>query len=528
MMRLIFLWMNFCLQETLFDLLIRALVMNKISGSVCKYVLIGFLLFSPTAIYANFDFNANCLKAYQSIFELKLNTARQLIAAEKKIHPDNGIVPLLENYVDYFYLLTTESKSEFDRLKENKSKRLDQIADGDESSPYYLYAQAEINLQWALIRGRYGEYFTAAREIKKANSLLQDNNKKFSGFTLNAKGLGLINAFLGNLPDGILKSTLSTFGIKGNLQAGIAMLDKLSEGLPKSKFEPFYEEVVFYYVFVLNDIAHSPSAYSKTMKYTARISDSSLLKTYLQALVCSRNGHNDEAIRILNGRPTGVEYQSFPYLEFLQGSAKLNKLDYSAAQDFNRFLQLNKGVNYIKDANLRLGWIALLKGDTGAYTVAMNKVKSAGYTYQEKDKQALNEAGESTPNKDLLKARLLFDGGYYNNALEELKDGKEEGFASARDKTEYYYRLGRINDELGKDDTALVSYQNAITTGKTLRYYFAANSALQIGRIYERKGNLPKAKAFFNIAIQMKNHDYESSIETQARAGIKRIDKNAD
>lgn len=502
--------------------------MKKIFGSVYKFILIAFLLFSPTTIYANFDFNANCLKAYQNIFELKLNAARQLIAAEKKIHPDNGIVPLLENYVDYFYLLTTESKSEFDRLKENKSKRLDQIAEGDESSPYYLYAQAEINLQWALIRGRYGEYFTAAREIKRANSLLQDNNKKFPWFILNTKGLGLINAFLGNLPDGILKSTLSTFGIKGNLQSGIAMLDKLSESLPKSKFEPFYEEVVFYYVFVLNDIAHSPQAYNKTMKYTARIAESSLLKTYLQALVCSKNGHNDEAITILNNRPTGVEYQSFPYLEFLLGYAKLNKLDYSSGQNFGRFLQLNKGVNYIKDANLHLGWIALLRGDTGVYTAFMNKVKSTGYTYQEKDKQALNEAGESTPNKELLKARLLFDGGYYDKALEELKDGKGEAFTSPRDKTEYYYRLGRINDELGKDDVALASYQNAINTGKNLKYYFAANSALQIGKIYEKKANFSKAKVFFNIAIQMKNHDYESSIETQAKAGIKRIDKNTD
>jgi len=502
--------------------------MSKIFGTVHKYALLAFLLVSPTAIYANFDFNSNCLKAYQNIFELKLNAARQLIAAEKKIHPDNGIVPLLENYVDYFYLLTTESKTEFDRLKENKSKRLDEIADGDESSPYYLYAQAEINLQWALIRGRYGEYFTAAKEIKRANSLLQDNNKKFPAFALNAKGLGLINAFLGNLPDGILKSTLSTFGIKGNLQNGIAMLDKLSEGLPKSKFEPFYEEVVFYYVFVLNDIAHSPQAYNKTMKYTARIADSSLLKTYLQALVCSKNGHNDEAIAILNNRPAGTEYQPFPYLEFLLGCVKLNKLDYSSVVNFNRFLQLNRGTNYIKDANLHLGWVALLKGDTGAYNAFMGKVKSVGYTYQEKDKQALNEAGESVPNKGLLKARLLFDGGYYDKALEELKDGKGESLTSARDKTEYYYRLGRINDELGKDDTALASYQNAINTGKNLKYYFAANSALQIGKIYEKKANYPKAKAFFNIAIQMKNHDYESSIETQAKAGIKRIDKNAD
>jgi hypothetical protein len=494
----------------------------KIKCICCLVVIFGS---SPLSLFAKFDFNANCLKAYQFIFELKLNAARQLITAEKKNNPSNDIVPLLENYVDYFYLLTTERKDEFERLEKNKSKRLDQIESGDRSSPYYLYAQAEINMQWALIRGKYAEYFTAAREIKRANGLLQDNTKKFPAFQLNAKGLGLINAFLGNLPDGMLKSTLATFGIKGNLQTGIAMLDKLAEGLPKSSFEPFYEEVVFYYAFVLNDIAHSPTAYAKTMSYTARISDESLLKTYLRALVCARNGHNDEAISILEKKPSGPAYQPFPYLEFLEGSVKLNRLDYSAAQEFNRFLQLNKGVNYIKDAYLRLGWIGLLKGDTEAYMASISKVKTEGYTYQEKDKQALNEANDAQPNKLLLKARLLFDGGYFTKALAILADSNAGDFKSARDKTEYYYRLGRINDDLGKDNEALVNYQNAINTGKTLRHYFAANAALQIGKIYEGKKNYPKAKAFFNVAIQMKNHDYESSIETQAKAGIKRLEK---
>jgi predicted negative regulator of RcsB-dependent stress response len=497
--------------------------MPKRNFSYTKYVFLALFLTCPFSLFANFDFNANCLRAYQNIFELKLTTAKALIANEKKVNPDNSIIPLLENYIDYFHLLTTESKTDFDKLKENKSKRLDQVEGDDKSSPYYLYAQAEINLQWALIRGRYGEYFTAAREIKKANGLLQDNVKKFPGFHLNSKGLGVINAFLGNLPDGMLKSTLATFGIKGNLQTGMNMLDNLAENLPKSTYEPFYEEVIFYYVFVLNDIAHSPSAYQKTMKYTGRIADSSLLKAYLQASVCAKTGHNAEAIQILLNRPSGSYYESFPYLDLLLGKAMLNKLDYSATTYFNRFLQHNKGVNYIKDANLHLAWSSLLKGDTGAYSAFVAKVKTAGYTYQEKDKQALNEANSPVPDVSLLKARLLFDGGYYSKGLEVLSDKKETDYAAGRNKAEYYYRLGRINDELGKDENALSNYQLAINAGKTLKYYFAANSALQMGKIYERQKNYSKAKASFNTAIQMKNHEYESSIETQAKAGLNRI-----
>lgn len=488
-----------------------------------KIFLTVFFLISPGSIYAKFDFNSNCLKAYQHIFELKLNTARQLIAAEKKMNPGNGIVPLLENYVDYFYLLSTESKQEFDRLEKYKSVRMDAIASNDKSSPYYLYAQAEINLQWALLRGRYGAYFAAAREIKKANGLLEENAEKFPDFRLNYKGLGLINAFLGNLPDGILKSTLATFGIKGNLQRGIGMLERLAEDLPSSKFEPFYEEVVFYCVFVLNDIAHSPEAYVKTMRYTGRISGSSLLKTYLGALVCSRNGHNDEAIAILEGKPKGLAYQSFPYLDFLAGQAKLNKLDYSCVEDFSRFLQTNKGVNYIKDVHLKMGWVALLKGDAKAYNSSIAKVKQMGHTYQEKDKQALNEAGDLAPDRLLLRARLLFDGGYYEKAADVLSGIVAERFKVGRDQTEFYYRRGRIHAELGKEAQALSDYQSAINSGKGLKHYFAANAALQIGKIFEHRRNYPKAKQAYHTAIQMKNHDYEGSIEAQAKAGLGRI-----
>ncbi|RZL44053.1 MAG: tetratricopeptide repeat protein [Pedobacter sp.] len=488
-----------------------------------KLLLILSILANPLNLFANFDFNANCLKAYQNIFELKLNTARTLIANEKKARPNNSIVPLLENYVDYFYLLTTESKSEFERLEANKSNRLDKISDDDKNSPYYLYAQAEINLQWALIRGRYGSYYTAAREINRANNLLLENSKKFPGFHLNGKGLGLINAVMGALPDGFLKSALATFGIKGNLQSGLNTLDKLAENLPKSSYEPFYEETVFYYAYVLSDVAHAKDAYAKTMKFTARISDTSLLKSYLQAYVCARNGHNDEAIKILADRPTGSAYQPFAYLDYLAGIAKLNKLDFSAEAPFDKFLQTNKGVNYIKDTNLHLGWIALLKGDTAGYATMMTKTKNTGYSYNEKDKQALNEANAPTPNVNLLKARLLFDGGYLSKALTILSESKADDFSSAKDKAEYFYRLGRINDDLGKDDTALSNFQNALNNGKTLKYYYAAKSAVQMGKIYEKKGQVVKAKAFFNIAIGMKNHEFENSIETEAKQGLKRI-----
>jgi len=476
----------------------------------------------PFVASANFDFNSNCVKAYQNIFELKLATAKQLILSEKKARPQNSIIPLLENYVDYFYLLTNESKAEFDRLEANKSARLDQISDDDKNSPYYLYAQAEINLQWALVRGRYGAYFAAAREINKANGLLKDNQKKFPNFPLNAKGLGLINVVIGTLPDGFMKSTLSTFGVKGDVKTGLNQLDKLAEDLPKTPYGTFYDEVIFYYAYILSDVAKSAQAYPKIMRYTSRIGDSSLLKTYMQAYACARNGKNEQAIEILESRPRGSSYQPFPYLDYLLGVARLNKLDLKASANFNQFLQANKGNNYIKDTYLHLAWISLLKDDTADYKILLNKVKSNGANYADKDKQALNEVSSPTPNLVLLKARLLYDGGYLNRALETLTDSKIE-FSTVKDKAEYAYRLGRINDDLGKDDIALAHYQTAFNTGKGQKYYYAAKSAVLMGNIYEKKKNFVKAKACFNLVISLKDHEYKNSIENEAKQGLKRV-----
>lgn len=494
---------------------------NLLKNKLCLAVL---LLFLPSHLFAKFDFNPNCLKAYQLIFELKLNVARQMIASEKKTNPDNAIVPLLENYVDFFHLLTTDSKEDFNKLKVNKGPRLDQIAGNDDKSPYYLYAQAEINLQWALIRSRFGEQFNAAMEIKRANAYLQDNVKKFPSFHLNLKGLGLINAVLGSLPEGFMKNTLSTFGIRGNVKSGLAMMQKLVAGLPKSSYGPFYEEAVFYYSFVLTDVTHSDNAYTETMKYADRISDTSLLKAYLKAYVCAKKGHNEEAIVALTERPSDSQYQAFPYLDYLMGIARLNKLDFSGSVYFNKFLQRNKGVSYVKDSYLHLGWIALISGDVNGYKAYAEKVKTQGPAINERDKQAMTEVLAGPPNTVLLKARLLFDGGYYTKSLEVLAAVKEQDLITLKDKTEYYYRLGRNNDELDKWDAALENYHKAVNYGKGLKVYFAANAALFMGKIYMKKKNFAKAKASFNIAINMKGHQYENSIESQARDSLKKID----
>lgn len=472
--------------------------------------------------YANFDFNANCIKAYENILALKLNTARAIINAEKKKNPNNSIPYLLDNYVDYFNLITSENKSDYLRFKESKNARISRIEKDDKNSPYYLYSLAEINLQLALSRSKEKEYFTASIEFNKAFNQLKENSKKFPEFLPNQKNLGMIQAILGSFPEGLSKA-LSAFGIRGDTRTGVRILENLVEKLPQSNYAHFYDETVFYYALIQTDIISDSMNYGRIMKITEQIDQESLLRTYIRAYAGIKLGNSRNSLAELNKRPTGSFYVAFPYLDYLTGLAKLQSLDLSAAANFNIYLKTYRGTSLIKDTYLQLAWLELIRGNNQAYQQFSSLVKTRGFNSHNRDVQALKEVNYGVPDINLLKAKLLCDGGNYDKALSQLIGKSTSDFKTLMYKTEFNYRLGRIYDLSSKYDQALKYYQVAIDLGKSQPYSFAANSALRSGIIHEKTKNFTRAKQYFNLAINMKDHDYENSIENRAKEGLKRI-----
>ncbi|TCK80623.1 tetratricopeptide repeat protein [Albibacterium bauzanense] len=483
--------------------------------------IICFLLFSSLFAKANFDFNYNCRQAYDAIFDLRMNEAKKWIATEKSQNANNGIIVLLENYIDFFSLLASENKSDYERLKARKSSRLSALERNDKNSPFYFYSQAEINLQWGLLQSRFQDYFPSAMDIWKAEKLLRSNAERFPDFSPNKKSSGLIDVIFGAIPANLQRFT-STLGLKGNVTRGIKTLEGLLTTMPKS-YDFYKKEVAFFLCYIETDLVPHQSGYNKMISYTESFNDSSLLKSYLQGYVSMKYYQNDKAIAYLQGRPKGSAYIAFPSLDYLLGIAKLNRMDADANIYLANFINNTEGVNYVKDAYLKLSYYYYLRGNNTRYREFLQSVKTKGNNYDEKDKQALKEANDAAPDPSLLSARFFFDGGYYNRALEQLKTKNTNSFKLQRDKIEFHYRLGRIYDESGQDPKALSHYQQAIDLGKQTSYYYAANAALNIGDIYENQNNKKQAAAFYRMAIAMKNHEYESSIENKAKSALKRI-----
>jgi tetratricopeptide (TPR) repeat protein len=88
---------------------------------------------------------------------------------------------------------------------------------------------------------------------------------------------------------------------------------------------------------------------------------------------------------------------------------------------------------------------------------------------------------------------------------------------------EYTYRLGRIYHNWGKTDEAIVYYKKTIKSGENLPYFFAANSALQLGLIYEKRKDYVNARIFYSKIQKMDFDEYQFSIENKALAGLNRI-----
>ncbi|PJJ80107.1 tetratricopeptide repeat protein [Mucilaginibacter auburnensis] len=490
---------------------------------VYKYVLLFFLvlgLYQPAK--ADFTLDQNSSAAFKAIFELRFPEAKRLIAEEKRTNPDNGITVLLENYMDYFQLLMSSNKADYQKFKDRRSARLDALEDNDSNSPFYLFAQADVYIQWGVLKAKFGDYSSSVMDVNKGRKLLAKNNEKYPNFLPNQKSIAWVNLLFGAIPPNY-KSLIGFFGMKGDLQAGLKQLRRLRGQLDGTPYSIYKDEVTFLIALTDIDILKRKDNYTELMGMAADMSDRSLLKNYLQGYISFKTAHVDAAVKYFSDAPQTSEYLDMPVVTYWLANAKLCRMDRDADKYFLKFISENRGDQFIKEAYLKVAYCALFKKDMDDYKSYLNMVRTKGSTADEKDKEALKEANDAMPDEDMLRARFYFDGGYYDKALAMLKGKSFNELKIVRDKTEYYYRFGRTYDALENDTAALANYLRAINMGKTTSYYYAANAALLSGLIYEQKRDLKKAEEFFRLALSMKNHEYQNSIDNQAKDGLTRI-----
>lgn len=473
-------------------------------------------------VFATFSFNQNCAKAYEYIIGLQFKEAKKIIEKEREINPKNNIPHLLENQIDFLTAFISEEQADFKRLINNKEKRLEILSRDDFSSPYYLYIQAEIHLHSAFTRFKFREYLSSAYEIHKAYKLLEENAKKFPDFKPNLKNLGLLHAMLGAVPEEY-KWLINITGMNGTIQQGVS---ELRQVIASDNHSYLTDEVLIILTFIQLNLQNPEKEINKILDNINRMQNKNgLLVTLTQANAFMKTGNNSKAIDILlEGKPQLLNNFPLYYLDYLTGVAKLHRLDQDADAYFLRFLSGFKGKNYIKAAYQKLAWCYLVKGDTKRYKEYISYCKTEGSNFIDEDKQALKEAEIGhIPNLILLKARLLFDGGYYPKAIAQIANKPISSFPILKDQIEVTYRLGRIYDKIGDSEKAIEYYKQTFANGSGYSYYFAANASLFLGLLYENRGQYEKARFYFKECLSLRNHEYQNSIDQKAEAGLNRL-----
>ncbi|MFA6260924.1 MAG: tetratricopeptide repeat protein [Bacteroidia bacterium] len=484
-----------------------------------------FLLFffaqQGTAKNTEFIFNSACIEASRQISLMKLKTATALLNQEKTNHPNNCAVDYLENYIDFYTLITEQNAGSLKILEKNKAGRISRFEQLPATSPYRLYAQAEINLQWAFSRIFQQEYFTAALEFRESYRLLERNVELFPFFTQNFKNTGVIKAMLGSIPENF-KWVLNIVGMEGDFRQGIDLLGNFASHQSFAPDQILEKQSAEYYYTLLQLSVGDKNECWRFCERTTTNYSTNLLSCYLRAFIALKTGHNDIALEALNHQPTGPDYAPFPLMYYLKGKAVLFKQEINAALYFKKFVSFTKGQDMIKDAYKHLSWISLLSGDMEKFHIYQNMIKRFGTANTEEDKVALKEAQEQfIPETSLLKARLLYDGGYYERALEEMP---VKPLSRISDQIESAYRYGRIYGELKQYPKAIEHYENCIRiSGNNSHLHFAPFSCNQLGVIHEQLGNKAKAIAWYQKATTYKNYPYRSSTINMAKIALQRL-----
>jgi Tetratricopeptide repeat len=469
----------------------------------------------------HYDFNENCRRAYNEIISLKLYAGSQILEAEKKTNPHNLIPYFLDNYIDFFTLFFNEDPVELHQRKHAAEQRIDLMKKGDANSPFYLFTRSVICFQWAAVDIKFGEKWDAAWYFRRSFLSGKENLEKFPDFQPSRMLQGAMQVAAGTIPPGY-QWLSNLLGIHGTIADG---MNNLREILESS--EPlavlFHDEAAFYYLYLKFYILNQRDEVFRYIQAQNWDTRNNHLFAYLVANLSLNNQNASRTEEIINHLNRDPAYLDMSVWDMQMGYAKADRLDRESVIYHERFLNRFKGKLYKKDVLQKISWIYYLNNEPEKAAEARTRLLSTGSAEIDADKQAMKEAESGKwPNKTLLKARLLDDGGYYAQALSLFNGLSSRSFSDPTDQLEYIYRIGRIYDALGREKEALSAYQRAIKLGENHREYYGARAALQTGYIYEKNGDKKNALLYFKKVLDMKSHDYKNALDQKAKAGIER------
>ncbi len=419
-----------------------------------------------------------------------------------------------DNLHDIFSLIFFESDSTFEALKEFEDLRIEAIEDYEAKTPWKGFLMAEIKLQWAFIKLKYGEEWGAFWSLRSANKTIKENTEDFPNFALNGRTSGMLSILFGVTPDNY-QWIFNLFGMKGTVKEGI---DQLRRNRSNSEIFGLESSIILGMVYshLLENKAMSPQFIMEHPLGT------NPLPQYFQGIILQKS-HQASQARVL----WQDEAISVPFKHYLIAESYFQEGRYdSAIVYFHQFLDAFKGLTYQKDAYLKIALSHKLQGKNNEYNDYLNMAKASKAESSEIDKNAQKIMDQlPTINLDMLQLRFAIDGGYFDRA-QTLIGHLESSALSELEQVELTYRKARLNHVKGENSKAIDLYRQVTEQAETIEEtYYAPNSFLQLGYLQRDAGDEEAASMYFERVLSFRKHPYKMSLDSKAKVALSLLDE---
>ena len=364
-----------------------------------------------------------------------------------------------------------------------------------------------------------GDEFSAFWNLKQAYNIANENTKNYPDFIPSYKTVGLIHVLFGVFPDKY-NWLLSLFGIEGDVEKGLIELDKVHNSSHYLALESNITTALLY-AYLLNN----PEKGANIMR-NIQAQNKYLLVDYAFVLILIKNAQSELASQIIEDtfdnhhQPLKIQQLYYAYGEILLQKGELDL----AIKHYQEFLSLNKSKNLVKDANYKIGICFLLKDMPDSVEIYFNASRNYEWAKNETDKNAqLALTSKIDPNKNLLQLRYATDGGYYENAF-KIHEQIDTTTLNVHDRCEFAYRSARLYDKSGGIEKAISKYQKTLKIQKSQNWYYAPNSALQLGLIYLQRDDKKNSRVYLEMISNYHGYSYQNSIRQKAKSALKELD----
>lgn len=385
----------------------------------------------------------------------------------------------------------------------------DSLSGCEDNHAFCEYVEREVVFHKSVIDFLKGDYFKSFLNFRKVYRAGEDNN----GYPWSLKTSGTIKVMLSAVPEQY-RWILNILGYKGDHELGMKQLNQLISEKTFLTLETTMIKLLFV------QYLYDQSTLEDWLVLRKTHTDSPLIQFLFNAIALKT--HHSQMV---------IDLQVDSHIDQVYGQlgeAYLNKLEYDSALMYFKIYEDNMGEMATAEMLHKI-WLCHKFNSNEALAVEYEeKLSKKEVNISEADENAIYHLQMNRDEDlELMKIRLTTDGGFYQVTEELLDNIDSTSLISPKSKVEYIYRKARWLHLTGKLEESIPYYNKVIAESPKSGWYFAPNSAYQLGLVFESLDNQQKALEYYELVSSYRQYPYQNSLENKSNLRMRLINSNS-